>query len=122
MDSPARRILIVDDDAGLLRVIANYLARVGYQVDTCSRAAEACALVEANPSIYTRALVDLNMPDMRGEEVARRILDADASIRVLVMSGYPAGTGGPAALNGRVDFLPKPFTPGELAAALAHIP
>ena len=119
MDSAAGRILIVDDDAALLKVMDSYLSRLGYRVDACRSGAEAWALVQANPSWYAGALVDLNMPGMRGEELARLILDSNASIRLVAMSGYPAWWSGMETLDGnRVGFLHKPFAPKELADAL----
>jgi CheY-like chemotaxis protein len=119
MDSTAGRILIVDDDAALLKVMDSYLSRLGYRVDACGSAAEAWTLVEADPSVYAGALVDLTMPGMRGEELVRRILDANRSIRLVVMSGYPAQSLGVESFEGgRVSFLPKPFAPKELAEAL----
>jgi CheY-like chemotaxis protein len=120
MDSAARHILIVDDDAALLKVMDNYLSRLGYRVDACRSATEAWALIEAGASPYTRALVDLNMPGMRGEELARRILDSNASIRLVLVSGYPVGLSGVDRVDGsRVRFLSKPFGPKQLADALA---
>src|ERR1022692_3378319 len=141
MDSGAERILIVDDDAALLKVMDSYLSRLGYRVDACRSGAEAWALVQANPSLYAGALVDLNMPahaghiqanpslyagalvdlnmpGMRGEELARRILDSTASMRLVVMSGYPEGWSGEALDGNRVGFLHKPFAPKELIDAL----
>jgi DNA-binding response OmpR family regulator len=118
MVSAAGRILIVDDDAALLKVMDAYLSRLGYCVDACRSAAEGWALVEANPTSYAGALVDLNMPGIPGEELARRILGSNASIRLVVMSGYPARLSEVAALDGnRVRFLHKPFAPKELADA-----
>ncbi|HTT62897.1 MAG TPA: response regulator [Bryobacteraceae bacterium] len=120
MDSQPRRILIVDDEASLLKVMHHYLSRLGYQVDACRNAAAAWELLRSNPSAYASVLVDLNMPGMRGEELARRILASNASIRLVVVSGYPAALGSFGSLDGdRVSFLPKPFAPQELAAALA---
>ena len=118
MDSGAGRILIVDDDAALLKVMDIYLSRLGYRVDACRNGAEAWTLVQANPSVYARALVDLNMPGMRGEELARRILDSTASMRLVVMSGYPEGWSGEALDGNRVGFLHKPFAPKERIDAL----
>jgi CheY-like chemotaxis protein len=118
MDSAAGRILIVDDDAALLKVMGAYLSRLGYRVDACRSAADAWELVQADPCLYAGALVDLNMPGMRGEELVRRILDCCASIRLVVVSGYPAGLSEIATLYAnRVSFLPKPFAPKELADA-----
>jgi DNA-binding response OmpR family regulator len=119
MDTGAGRILIVDDDAALLQLMDSYLSRLGYRVDACRSAAEAWALVEANPSRYAAALVDLHMPGMRGEELARRILRSHAAIRLVVVSPDPAGLNGVETLDShRVSFLHKPFAPKELADAL----
>jgi CheY-like chemotaxis protein len=119
MASAAGRILIVDDDAALLRLMDIYLSRLGYRVDACPSGAEAWALVQASPSLYAGALIDLNMPGMRGEELVRRILESNASIRLVVVSGYPAGLSGMETLDcRRVSFLPKPFAPQQLADAL----
>jgi CheY-like chemotaxis protein len=118
MDCAAGRILIVDDDAALLKVMDVYLSRLGYRVDACRNAADAWALVEASPSRYAGALVDLNMPGMRGDELARRILNCNASIRLVVMSGYPALASAETVGGSRVGFLHKPFAPHELADAL----
>ena len=119
MDSATGRILIVDDDAALLKVMDLYLSRLGYCVDACRSATQAWTLVKADPHRYAGALVDLNMPGMRGEELIRRILDVNASIRMVVASGSPAGLSGVETSHGtRVSFLPKPFAPKELADAL----
>jgi len=119
MESAAGRILIVDDDEALLKLMAAYLTRLGYSVDACPSAEEAWALVEANPSTYSQALVDLNMKGMRGEELARRILACYPSIRLVVVSGDSselcrADTPGGA----RAAYLPKPFTPKQLIDAV----
>jgi FixJ family two-component response regulator len=63
-------------------------------------------------------LVDLNMPGMRGDELARRIMNCNASIRLVVMSGYPAVPNAETVGGNRVGFLHKPFAPHELAEAL----
>jgi len=116
----AGRILIVDDNAFLLEMVGSYVSRLGYETDICRNGGEAWDLVQANPAIYTGALIDLQMPGMNGEELARRILDSNASIRLVLMSGYPAEQSGIASLDaGRVTFLFKPFVPQELMAALA---
>lgn len=118
MDSEAGRILVVDDDAALLKVIEAYLSRLGYRVDACAAASDAWALIDGNPSRYAAVLVDLNMPGMRGEELIVRILDMNASIRLVAMSGYPAGMSGENLDGKPIAFLRKPFAPQELAEAL----
>jgi len=118
MDTAGGSILVVDDDPSLLKLMTAYLSRLGYRVVCCNNSDEAWGLVQADPTLYSLALVDLNMPGMRGEELARRILACNASIRLIVASGYPAELSGLADLEGRVSFLHKPFAPKELAKAV----
>src|ERR1700690_724755 len=118
MASATGRILIVDDDAALLKLMGAYLSRLGYQVDARHSAEEAWELVQADPSVYSLALVDLKMPGMGGHTLARRILECSKSIRVVVVSGYPAALSGIENLEGRVTFLHKPFAPKELVDAV----
>ncbi|MGA2588790.1 MAG: response regulator [Bryobacteraceae bacterium] len=120
MDTAAGRILVVDDDPSLLKLMTAYLSRLGYQVVACDNSEAAWALVQAAPSLYSLALVDLNMPGMRGEELARRILACNATIRLIMASGYPSELSGMEALEGRVSFLHKPFAPKELAKAVGE--
>lgn len=65
-DSAAGPILVVDDDAALLKVIEAYLSRLGYRVDACAAAAAAWTLTDGNASRYAAVLVDLNMPGACG--------------------------------------------------------
>lgn len=119
MDSAAGRILIVDDDDALLELMRTYLARVGYQVDARGSAEEAWMLLQADPSLYSLALLDMSMPGMGGQRLAQRILELHPLIRVVVVSGYPAEFSGVEMLGGqRVSFLRKPFAPKELLDAV----
>src|ERR1051326_2941252 len=110
MDSAVGRILIVDDDHALLKLMRTYLARLGYQVDALSSAEEAWMLLQADPSLYSLALLDMSMPGMGGHQLALRILELHPLIRVVVVSGYPEEFSGVETLAGeRVSFLRKPF-------------
>jgi two-component system cell cycle sensor histidine kinase/response regulator CckA len=119
-DGPLR-ILIVDDEASLRDVMTTYLGRLGYDVVACPTGDEAWRLVEGCPSGYSVALVDVNMPGMPGEELARRILAANHSIRLIMASGYPEEMNQARTEHtGRIRFLHKPFTPSELAQAVGE--
>jgi DNA-binding response OmpR family regulator len=119
VDVVAGRILLVDDDPSLLKLMTVYLSRLGYRVVSCNRAEEAWKLVQATPSDYSVALVDLTMPGMPGDELVRRILKCDPSVYLIVASGYPLEMSGVEALDGgRISFLHKPFSPKELAGAV----
>ena len=119
MSGESGRVLIVDDDAALRKVMSAYVTRLGFQVDACAGAAEALAL---DPVSYSLAVVDLSMPGIGGQELARRILERNPAIRVVLISGYPAEPGGETPWESeRVSFLQKPFAPGDLMAAVARL-
>jgi len=95
---PARRILIVDDEAQLLKMMRVYLQRLGYIVTVC------------------------DTTDDSMEDLALRILRANGGVRVLATSGYPVDMGIlEAAAPGRVAFLHKPFPPERLADTLRRM-
>ena len=122
MDRTARRILIVDDEPPLLRMMSVYLGRLGYTVTTAEATDKAWALVEADPTAFDAAVLDGSMEGMSMEELAARMLNANPSMCVLSASGYPVDVSGLAAkAPGRVAFLLKPFSPQALASAVGGL-
>jgi two-component system cell cycle sensor histidine kinase/response regulator CckA len=81
------RVLVVDDDAGIRRFAARILARSGYEVVTASDGPDAIRLVEAQRR-FDLFVIDVMMPGMRGDELARRLHDRDPDIKVLYFTGY----------------------------------
>ena len=119
MDCAARRILIVDDEPPLLRMMSLYLGRLGYKVTMADSTDKAWSLVEADPGAFAAAVLDGSMAGMSMEDLAFRLLGASPALCVLAASGYPVDmTALSAAAPARVAFLLKPFTPEMLAAAL----
>lgn len=113
------RVLIVDDEPPLLRMMGLYLTRKGYAVTTSERTDEAWKLVEAEPRAYSVAVLDGSMEGMSMEELAQKLLGANPEMCVLAASGYPLDMSRlKAAAPGRVEFLLKPFSPEALATAV----
>jgi PAS domain S-box-containing protein len=117
---PAVRILVVDDD-DQVRALANRILRdAGAIVMEAPGAEEARRIfVAADPPIQM-VLSDVVLNDWRGDALARQLIALSPTLRVLNMSGYPAGaladTGGPPR-----RLLAKPFSPPELIAAVAAV-
>jgi DNA-binding NtrC family response regulator len=119
MLSAPGRLLVVDDEPQLLRMLSLYLGRLGYSVTTAETTDAAWRLVEADPAAFAVAVLDGSMSGMSMNDLALRMLRANPALRVLAASGYPVDmTALSEAAPGRVDFLQKPFTPEMLAAAL----
>ncbi|HEX3744773.1 MAG TPA: response regulator [Bryobacteraceae bacterium] len=122
MDRTVRRILIVDDEPPLLRMMSLFLGRKGYTVTTADGTDQAWALVEADPAAFDIAVLDGSMPGMTMEELATRMLQANPAMCILSASGYLVDISGLAAkAPGRVAFLLKPFTPHALAEAVGGL-
>lgn len=121
MGTPGR-ILIADDEPQLVTIMKRYLERLGYLVDSAGTAAAAWKAVEADPGAYAAAVVDISLPGMGGEELSRRLLEANPEIRVIASSGYPVDLQPlEARAPGRITFLHKPFTPEMLAETVKRL-
>ena len=113
------RILLVDDEPPLLKMMSIYLQRRGYAVSTSASTEQASALIDAEPLSYGVAVLDATMTGLSMEELALKMLQANPSLRVLASSGYPVDMSRlEAAAPGRVAFLHKPFTPEMLAESI----
>src|SRR5436190_2095196 len=122
MTPTAGRILLVDDEPSLLKMMSVYLGRLSYAVITCSDTEEAWAQVEAAHSAFAVAILDATMPGMGVEALALKMLQANPLLSVIVASGYPMEmTAVQAAEPGRVTFLHKPFSPEMLAMEVRRI-
>ena len=110
-------VLIVDDDADLLRTVGDYFERLGYEVwreDTGEAALEAYAL--HRPEVV---ILDLKLPDYDGMQVLEQLRRHDAA--VLLMTGHgDIETAVRAMQLGAENFLAKPVDMPLLAAAAAR--
>ena len=118
------RILIVEDEGHLARLVAEVLGREGYAAETVGdgRAALARALVEP----FDLLVVDWMLPDLDGVQVVKRLRAADVGVPVLMLTARSQVEDRVEGLDaGADDYLPKPFAFPELLArvrALARRP
>src|SRR5579864_7918992 len=116
------RILLADDEPALLEMMSAYLGRLGYAVTAAGTTAKARAEMEAAPLSFAAVVIDATMAGLAMEEMALDMLAANPSLCVLAASGYPVDmTALESAAPGRVGYLPKPFTPEMLAAAVRSL-
>jgi DNA-binding NtrC family response regulator len=118
----ASRILIVDDEPSLLKMLGVYLRRLGYAVAAAGSTEKAWAEVEAAPHAFSLAVLDATMSGIPMADLAARMLAADPRMCVIAASGYPVDiTVLQAAAPGRVMFLHKPFSPEMLGDAVRRM-
>jgi putative nucleotidyltransferase with HDIG domain len=120
MQNDPVKILIVDDEEGILDVTEGYFQRKGYEVYTASNGIEA---LEVLKRIKTGCVfTDINMPMMDGLELAEKIREIDSSLPVVVMTGYPSLENSIQTLkNGVVDYLIKPVNLEQMELTLTRI-
>jgi two-component system, cell cycle sensor histidine kinase and response regulator CckA len=119
MRSEPQTVLIVDDDPQVLRLLEKMLRpRSNVKVLLSPRPADAIQICEREP--VHLLISDVSMPEMDGDKLAERVVKLQPQIRVLLISGLPRDPP-PAARNGRVRFLKKPFFPSQLLAQLAEL-
>lgn len=109
------RVLVIDDEPGILRFVERALLAAGYQVDTASNGPQGLAL--AGIHHYDLVTLDLLLPGLGGMAVLSALLEQDPTTRVLVLSAVgDIGERVRSLDNGAVDFLGKPFAMAELLA------
>lgn len=116
------RVLIVDDEPALLKLVTAYLRRLGFDVTPASSTDEAWSRVQAAPEGFDAAVLDHSMSGLSTEDLAVRMLQANPALRVVEASGYPVDMRPlEAAAPGRVAFVQKPFTPEKLAGTIRRM-
>jgi two-component system cell cycle response regulator CpdR len=116
-----RRILIIDDEPSLLRMMSVYLGRLGYAVTVAASAGKARAALKSDPA-FDVVVLDATLPGVTLAELGREILTGAPDVRMIAASGYPIDMSTlEAAAPDRVMFLHKPFSPEMLAAAVRRM-
>ncbi|MCG8634507.1 MAG: response regulator [Desulfobacterales bacterium] len=120
MDKDTIKILVVDDEEGILDVTEGYFQRKGYEVYTAGNGAEALEII--NQVKIGCIFTDINMPVMDGLELAERVRQIESTLPVVVMTGYPSLENSIQTLkNGVVDYLIKPVNLEQMELTLKRI-
>jgi DNA-binding response OmpR family regulator len=119
---PDRPILVVDDDAKIVRLVRTYLEREGYAVVSAADGPGALAAIEEHAPALV--VLDLMLPELDGRAVIRAVRrDEEAGATpILVLSARGTTIDRIAGLeDGADDYLPKPFSPAELVVRVKTI-
>jgi two-component system, cell cycle sensor histidine kinase and response regulator CckA len=115
------KILVVEDEEDVRRVVREMLEQQGYSVVTASSGSEALALCSASTDIDL-LITDVVMPGMSGRELADQLSACIPDLNVLFVSGYTdTAIVHHGVLNAGVHFLQKPFTPNQLARKVREL-
>jgi NtrC-family two-component system response regulator AlgB len=114
------QVLVVDDDATLRRTTRIALESMKHQVAEARDGGEALDRVAQRP--FQVALLDLRLGDEQGLVLLPQLLALAPRLHVVIVTAYATiETAVEAMRQGAADYLPKPFTPGQLRVALDRI-
>src|ERR1017187_2945398 len=115
-------ILVVEDDAGVRRLIVGTLGMCGFQVLQAADGPGALLAATQHAGLIDLLLTDVVMPGMNGKEVADRLAALRPEIKELFISGHSGELIAKAGvLTPGVAYLPKPFTSDVLAAKVREM-
>ncbi|MBI4772677.1 MAG: sigma-54-dependent Fis family transcriptional regulator [Deltaproteobacteria bacterium] len=114
---PSTRILIIDDEFHIGDSCIQALSSNGYAAEWADSSKKGLELIDRYS--YDMIILDLNMPDIHGIDVLKKIKHQDPDAMVIILTGYgTVQTAVDAMKLGAYDFLSKPFTPQEIRAAV----
>jgi DNA-binding NtrC family response regulator len=113
-------ILIVDDDVGVRNMLSSVLYDEGYLIEGMENGKEAIKACEESP--FDVALIDIELPDMKGTELLDRLKKLQPKMIRIIITGHPSIENAMKAVNERADgYMLKPFEVTELLKMIAKL-
>lgn len=104
----AARILVIDDDENIRKVLETILEDEGYIVETAETAKK--GIEKSEKAFYNLALIDIRLPDMEGIELLSKLRNTKPKMRKIIVTGYPTLQNAVSAVNKGADaYVMKPF-------------
>jgi len=112
-----KRILLIDDDKSILRILSRTLTKHGYDTDTAETGKEAEEKTTLNS--YDLALIDVKLPDVDGLDLLKKIHECRPEMMKIILTGFASMENGAKALERGADaYLVKPVKPEDLLRIL----
>ncbi len=115
-------ILIVEDEAAILRLTSRILVNAGYTVLTANSPAKAIDLAGMHKNDLQLIIVDVIMPEMNGRDLALLLQTENPDLQCLFMSGYTTNiVSGQGILEQEINFIQKPFSAESLVGKVGQL-
>jgi two-component system cell cycle sensor histidine kinase/response regulator CckA len=114
-------VLLVEDEAPLLKLAERALRRAGFEVVPAGSGEDALELLDSGAPRPVAVVSDVVMPGMDGFELAQRLRARQPGLPVLLVSGYAEAALGRDLVAERIRLLPKPYSLADLVAELLSI-
>lgn len=111
------RILIVDDDEHICRVMSLILEGEGFEVETANTGEE--AIKRSKAKVYDAAILDIRLPDIDGTRLLKAMCETSPKMVKIMFTGYPNLQNAVESLNSGADaYLMKPPNPNDVINAI----
>jgi CheY-like chemotaxis protein len=116
------RILLVDDEEPVVKIGKQMLERMGYKVTSRLHSVEALEAFRANPASYDLVVTDMSMPNITGDELAKKIKSIRSDVPVIVCTGFSERIREENFKQMGIDeLLMKPIVKSELAKTVRKV-
>ena len=116
------RILFVDDEYPIAKMVSRMLGRLGYLVTTRTSSIEALSLFRAKPNDFDLVVTDMTMPNLTGDKLAVELMKIRRDIPVILCTGYSRKISDETASNmGIRAFAYKPMVKADLARTVRKV-
>lgn len=113
------RILLVDDEDSVVRLMGKMLERLGYETTSCLSSTEAFRQFRENPGEFDLVVTDMTMPDMTGLDLAMLVRRIRTDIPVVICTGFSDQLDEErCAAHGINEYIMKPISRNNLATAV----
>ena len=117
IEKELKKVLVVDDEAGIRLMLGTFLKQEGYEVTTAAEIKTAESFLKNDG--FAAVVTDLSMPGGSGLDLLARIQELGLDVPVIVMSAYGSSDSALTAMrSGAFDYVFKPFQPDEILFSL----
>jgi len=122
LETGHEHILLVDDEATVIKLEQQMLERLGYQVTSCNSSLEAIEVFHSNPDAFDIIITDMTMPNMTGDQVAKNILSIKPDTPIIIITGFSERINKEKAETiGIKGFLMKPVLISDMAQMVRNV-
>jgi len=116
------RILFVDDEESIAAMTTEMLSRLGYRVTSLTSSQEALELFKKDPGAFDLLITDMTMPQMTGDQLARKLMAMRSDLPVILCTGFSARMDADQARSmGIAAFITKPVLNRKLAETIRKV-
>jgi len=118
----SERVLIVDDEIGMVNTIKRMLDRLGYKVTSRTSSLEALELFRNDPDQFDLVITDMTMPQMTGDKLSKALMEIRPDIPIILCTGFSEQVDEKTAKSmGIRAFVMKPIVMREIANTIREI-